>query len=242
MGEKRKSASVSSVLNKELKMPKYITPSRIENKKWLTNYAPNVAELYEGCLSMIYGNRIPGWERFVCHSIREIRNKLPVSVTGQKRFGRVNYEGKINKLCDAWNNSPDFDIDKPLADMPKSDGEQHQVISIPLKLYTEIAELIKTYEGIAVSNREKAANLFKTCLPETQGQQLTPIVKQWLNITEWFESNTHVPDDETVQYNDRELVEKFEEFESMLEILTGVRKEFFSNIDEIDEILKQTNN
>jgi hypothetical protein len=54
--------------------PSYWTPLRRELADWLRSKAPQLAELYEGALKILFEQDFPGKLRFVTHAMREIVN------------------------------------------------------------------------------------------------------------------------------------------------------------------------
>ena len=96
-----------------------------------------------------------------------------------------------------------------------------------------------------VSTREKpqdkALRLFEAVAPENKQfrEALVPIIQQWLKTTEWFMGKVHgsgKTDTECCGSDD--LLQQFELFETMLGALV---RGFFKTVDELDEILEDTN-
>jgi hypothetical protein len=60
----------------------YWTHARLELQAWLQRNAASLAELYGGAARLVYDTPLPGRVRFVCHAVREIRNRLPDVLSG----------------------------------------------------------------------------------------------------------------------------------------------------------------
>lgn len=78
--------------------PKYWAGKRLHLRKWLTELRPSLAELHVGAVELVYGPALPGRVRFICHAIREIKNRLPEVLSGAGQAGRVDYVSRMDKV------------------------------------------------------------------------------------------------------------------------------------------------
>ena len=188
---------------------------------------------------MLYDHRFPGRTRFIAHSVREIRNRLPDVIAGTQS-SRMDYVNLLDNLVTLWRRHG-FNLD----------GTQHQSVgsgqqlptssvSIPLPLYRKISTLLRDHSEKREKSIDKAARLFEAITPENQGlrSSLRPIILQWFEVTNWFMEKAHdsgVQDSET---DEEELRRRFELFELALGALV---RGFFKTIEGLDEILEDAN-
>ena len=216
----------------------YWTDRRQKIHIWLDEQAPSLAELYKGAVCLIFDQLIPGRIRFIGHAVREIRNRLPGEVSS-----RLDYTLEVNRLLRTWANH-----DLPLSNM-MSDADapispqlplSSPAVSIPSSLFVEIQLLLQKHSSIPRSNRERAKRLFERFVPEAQStpETLKLLVNQWWQTTEWFMEKTHDNGQVDTICDEKELKSRFEEFESFLSTLS---QNFYSNTDELDKILEDTN-
>lgn len=214
------------------------TGRRQEIRIWLHEQAPSLAELYEGAVCLLVGQMIPGRIRFICHAVREIRNRLPGEVSS-----RLDYTLEVNSLLQTWVNhdlplsNMMSDADAPISTQCPSPSPS---VSIPNSLFVEIQLLLQKHSSIPISNRERAKRLFERFVPEAQStpETLKLLVNQWWQTTEWFMEKTHDNGQVDAIGDEKELKSRFEEFESFLSTLS---QNFYSNTDELDKILEDTN-
>jgi hypothetical protein len=104
----------------------------------------------------------------------------------------------------------------------------------------DIVEVLSEYAAGRETNREKARRLFEgvDSKNQTARESFTPIVTQWLSVTDWFMKIVHVPVNTDAAVDAGELQRQFELFEITLGALT---REFFKTIGELDAILEKAN-
>ncbi len=104
----------------------------------------------------------------------------------------------------------------------------------------EIAVVLSEYAETRETNLEKAKRLFEGVDPQTQASSkaFTPIVTQWLEVTNWFLGVVHDSGKTDARLDTIQLQRHFELFEATLGALT---REFFKTIGDLDEILENTN-
>lgn len=217
----------------------YWSSFRLELKGWLKRNAPSLEELYDGALQILHSPRFPGRARFVAHAVREIANRLPETITGIKHQ-RFEWQNKLDGILVTWERcglSLDQSMLQPVSGR---DSALSTDVLISREAMQGIAELLSEYAAGRETNREKARQLFEGVDPKNQTarEALTPIVTQWLSVTNWFMKIVHVPVSTDAAVESSELQRKFELFEITLGALT---QEFFKTIGDLDAILENTN-
>lgn len=235
-------ANRSPVIAGGVVRPDCWTPARLELRAWLERNAPSLAELYEGAVLLMFVSPVPGRVRFVAHAVREIRNRLPDVISGVKVQGRLDYKTRLDGLSELWKRSG-LATDGCLPDSRPLDGPATPAspdILIDRHLFMEIAALIKDHITTRAKPEDAAIRLFEGVAPENQRLRdtLRPVVRQWLAITDWFMGRAHDSGAIDADCEAHHLREQFEIFEMMLAALT---RGFFSTVDDLDEILENTN-
>lgn len=219
----------------------YWTEDRLALRSWLGRNAPTLGELYQGAVEMMYGNQIPGWTWFVCHAVREIRNRLPDAIAGPKSGSSFQSKNRLDALVQAWT-AAGFSLD---GSVPGSSMTEESAlpasadIPLPRGLVEQIARLLQDHHAVRERPEEAATRLFEAAAPENAALRATlaPVTKNWIDTTEWFVEFVHVrntPD----AFPSEQLTLKFGGFEKALKSLVG---EFFAGIGEIDAILQDAN-
>lgn len=100
--------------------------------------------------------------------------------------------------------------------------------------------MIKDHIRTRQTPEDKAIQLFEALAPENQNMrnQLRPVVKQWLDVTEWFVRKAHDSGKTEDEFDIEEFIKKFELFEKILYTLI---RPFSENLEELDEILEEAN-
>ncbi len=219
----------------------YLTQSRLELHEWFNRNAPSLGELYEGALRMLYGeDNFPGKTRFVAHSVREIRNRLPDVITGQKVRGRFDCINRLDELAEDWKKAGlSLESVIPMQvtaeqSIPSSD------IRLSRKLMQKIATLLKDHVAAREKRHDTATRLFKGFTSEDQnlGNTLRPVIMQWMDVTEWFMKKTHDSGNQDNSIDGKEFIRNFELFEKTLGAL---EHGFFTTVEGLDEILEDAN-
>jgi len=216
----------------------YWTDRRQEIHAWLHEQAPSLAELYKGCVLLMFDPIVSGRITFISHAVREIRNRLPGETSK-----RLDYTQELEKLVQSWrtHNFPLENIDlvsstNPKTSLPSSSPET----LVPQRLFLEIQSLLFRHSSIRVKGRDRAVRLFEQFVPESQmtSEVLIISVNQWWQTTDWFMKRAHDNGEVDAACDEQELHSKFIEFESFLGTLS---QSFYSNTDELDEILEEAN-
>jgi hypothetical protein len=202
-----------------------------------------LGELYEGAVEMLSKNSVPGRCRFIAHAVREIGNRLPDAISGSKSGSRFEWKQQLDGLTEAWQNtgfSLDGSLPVTMAGGCTSSDSRSSDVTLPRSLYFKIAEVLYEHSRMRETRRAAATRLFEGNVPENKQlrEALDPIVRQWMDITEWFVKSVHdsgLPD----SGNDwKEFRWRFQLFEDTLTALVG---KFFTTIEGLDEILDDTN-
>ncbi|MFI5394325.1 MAG: hypothetical protein ACHQ9S_02230 [Candidatus Binatia bacterium] len=219
------------------------TPPRLELHGWLTRNAPSLAELYRGAVTLLYDSPLPGRVRFIALAVREIRNRLPDVISGAKGGGRFNWKDRLDHLVRLWTQQK-LPLDETLPGVtfsdPGPDLHGPKQVSLPVPIMRAIARLLKDHAETREKPLEAATRLFETCAPENQQLQesLRPVVKHWIEVTEWFVPNAHDTGKMDADVDETLLRRQFELFERTLVALVGG---FFVTVRELDEILEEAN-
>jgi hypothetical protein len=218
------------------------TPQRQQLKQTLARFAPSLAELYEGAVFLLFQHRLAGYTRLVGHAVREIRNRLPSAISGSMSAEQVQYKNRFDSIIEICRQIG-FPTDGTLpVAAPVSDSVQPQAVncSLPLELARPIFELVRDHESARERPKDAARRLFIGLRPENERftDALRPAITQWLEITGWFMSITHDNGRVDLDFNENDLVQKFEIFESTLRAIV---QQFFTTTDALDEILEEAN-
>ena len=216
----------------------YWTDRRRKIHAWLHEQAPSLAELYKGCVLLMFDPIVSGRITFISHAVREIRNRLPGETSN-----RLNYTDELEQLGQSWRihelpleNIGLVSSTNSKTSLPSSSPKT----LIPQQLFLEIQSLLSKHFSSRVTGRERALRLFERFVPESQtnSEVLTISVNRWWQTTEWFMKRAHDNGKVDAECDEQELHSKFIEFESFLGTLS---QSFYSNTDELDEILEEAN-
>ncbi len=171
----------------------YWTEERLQLKAWFERNAPSLGELYEGSLRMMFDTTFPGRSTLISHAVREIRNRLPDVVSGERGKPTFQYKNRLNKLLKQWRMNG-FLLDDSLPESFTSQGSNlTNNIPIPRCLFIEISTMLKDYDDIKGSKKEAAMRLYRSLSPDEVNSRkfLDQVVNMWLNITSRFEGKAH---------------------------------------------------
>ena len=199
----------------------------------LQRNAPSLAELYEGAVTLLY-NPLPGHVRFIAHAVREIRNRLPDAIAGPTKEKRpLQYKN----ILDAIVKLPGART--LIADIGDTTAPLTTTITIDRKLATRVAQLLQDHLTTREKTIDAARRLFQTIAPEnTARETLTPVLRHWINTTEWFMRLTHDNNQTDNQCPTQELQHEFTMFESAI---AAAIKPFFDTLEDLDAILEDAN-
>lgn len=193
---------------------------------------PDLAELYEGAIRIIEEDNFPGCGRFICHSVREIRNRLTDIVAGRLDVEHLNYKDEVEGLAKAWGNAGLGSVYEKHKKNEKIESSQ----KIPREVSVRIEQLLEKHKKVAYTNREKMRMLLVELEPENKTLQgsLSPVVDVLFRETEWFVDRAHVGK----EIGRSDLVEHFERYEQALYNIIGY---FYEGMDDIERITKTAN-
>jgi hypothetical protein len=217
--------------------------NRLDLLTWFRRNAPSLGELYEGAVEMLFKNSMPGRARFIAHAVREIGNRLPDVIAGSKSASRFEWKQQLDGLTEAWQKaglSLDGSLPVTMAGSRTASDSRSSDVTLPRSLYLKVTEVLYEHSQTRETRRSVAIRLFEGSVPENKQlrETLGPIVRQWMEITEWFVKSVHdsgIPDNG----NDwGEFIRRFHLFEDTLTALVG---KFFTTIEGLDEILDEAN-
>jgi len=221
--------------------PNFWTRERQELYLWFERNAPSLGELYKGAVEMVFNEIFPGRVRFVSHAVREIRNRLPDVIAGPVSTNQVQYINRLDDLSKIWKKEG-LSLDGSLP-IKVTNNEQIPLIkevTIPVKIYKEIAKLIRDHEEARKKPYEEFRRLFQAVDPRNKEAEATlrPRIDNLLKNTEWFVARTHDRGKVDAEMDGNELKKNFEIFERALLAIIG---SFYKTLEDLDEILEETN-
>jgi hypothetical protein len=200
--------------------------------EWLKEQDECLGELYEAAVRMVEDDSFPGRKRLICHAVREIRNRLPEVVGAKGIKKRVDNTKELKELTELWESEGIQSV------YQKDNGncETVEEYRVSGKLLKQVGRLVQ--EDIEVKGR-KEHNVKQLLMAlETENKKwegtLGPVVKLWVDETEWFVSRVHVG----AAIDDTELIGHFERVENVLLSLKGY---FYEGMDKIKEIVESAN-
>ncbi len=196
---------------------------------WLQKVGPELAELYEGSVKMKEDASFSGRGRFICHAVREIRNRLPDEVSGKLEIKRLEYKDEVEGLAKAWEK-------EGLEGVYEKEGRGQNQQKVPRDVLVLVNLLIRKHRKVAYTNREKAKMLMVELEPENKALQVSlyPVADAWFRETEWFVDRAHVGK----EIDKDDLVTHFQRFENVLYSLIGY---FYEGMEDIERIIKNAN-
>ncbi|MHC4647741.1 MAG: hypothetical protein ACYTBJ_19925 [Planctomycetota bacterium] len=219
--------------------------SMVENKKWvvmdegqrrilqwLRDVDAGLAELYEGCVRMIKDRSFGGRERFICHAVREIRNRLPEAVAGKHAVERLEYKEEVRCIAEAWERAGLEGVYEMQSDRRGQEPEER----VAREVLVRVGRLVRRHREVEGRKEENARRLYIELEPENEQLRgsLGPVVRKWVDETEWFVQRAHVGK----IVSEEELVGHFERFENVLANLVGY---FYEGLEEIEGVVENAN-
>jgi hypothetical protein len=170
--------------------------------EWLAGQDERLSELYRGALQLKTEKAFPAKHQLIAHCLREIINRLPEAISGQKITSRVDYPKHLNGLINDWEQQYN-----PI----RVDNENNGTTITP-ELAKKIDKLVKDHEDGARKNIEKGEILFQLD-PENAKEKecVDPLRKRWTEIGRLFVGICH--GDGT---SDPEINDKIKTFEDIL--------------------------
>ena len=216
-------------------------PSRVELRDWSRREAPSLGDLYEAAVELLYQQPLPGRIRMIAHAAREITNRLPDYLSGERVGKRLDYATRMDGIEERWNKHKQMSSPSASESSPVSLSSQD--IQIPAELYNELDLLISDHRAARQRPLDAAQRLYEGLDPENNmkmGDTLRPVLLQWVAITKWFTGHAHDggKGKRDGDYDWDEVKRKFELMELSLRSIVGA---FFVAVNELDEILAETN-
>jgi|GEM_PF-966412 len=199
--------------------------ARIDKEKELAN-------LYEGAAKLFTDGGFPGRERFICHAVREIGNRLPQAVGGGTAREYLQYNKEVEGLAGVWEG-------RGLAGVHiggDREAPTDATVGVPVEVAVMVERLVEKHRAVLGRRKHNAKQLFLSLEPENEKftASLLPVVGQWLDITKWFGERAHVGSD----INPDELASYFEKFETVLDSLGSY---FYEGLDHIEKMVSGLN-
>jgi hypothetical protein len=208
---------------------------QLELLAWLRRNAPSLAELYEGAVLMLQ-TRPPGHVRLVAHAVREIRNRLPDYVSKVESGGPLDYKSRIDGIVDVWRRAGLLPSDFATSGLPTIDT----TTPVPKTAATAVLKLLRDHESARAKPSQTARRLFTSAAPENLEalDALEPVIQHWLDVTQWFMKRAH--DDRRCDADcpRQDLEHQFMLFEKTL---MAIVRQFYTTVDELDQILEDAN-
>ncbi len=200
--------------------------------EWLNEQDECLCELYEAAVRMVEDDSFPGRKRLICHAVREIRNRLPEKVGAEGIRKRVDYTKEVGELAMLWENEGVQSI------YQKDSGNYEPVAEYRVSgtFLKQVEQLVQGHMGVGGRKKHNAKQLLMALETENKKWEgtLGPVVKQWLDVTEWFVSRVHVGR----AIDDEKLMMHFESFEG---VLLSLIEYFYEGMDKIKEIVESAN-
>lgn len=228
--------------NSPLETAHYWNEHRAEIYLWFQKDAPSLGELYVGALHMLYEQPLAGWSRFVSHTVREIRNRLPEIISGIRSAGSVQYVNRLDEIAVMWKREGlPLDGSLPTSVTQSNDIPTESIpIPLPHRIFGRISLLINEHDAGRIRSADSAKRLFLG--PDREflevSDSLRPVINQWLQITGWFMGKAHDSGKTDNSVDIEEFRRQFELFEATLGALL---RGFFTTIGELDAILEEAN-
>jgi hypothetical protein len=218
-------------------------PSRVELRDWFQREAPSLGDLYEGAVGLLYQHQLPGRIRMIALAVREIGNRLPDYLTGERVGGRLDYVNRVDRIEEKWNKHKEMNPSPREESQSKTLSSSSQDIPIPCDLFNELDLLIRDHGVARQRPLDAARRLYEGLDPENikkMGDTLRPVLLQWVEITKWAVSHVHDSGKgkRDSDYDWDEIRGKFELMELSLRSIVGA---FFVAVRELDEVLEETN-
>jgi hypothetical protein len=200
--------------------------------KWLGGQEPGLAEVYGGAVRMMTDKTFPGRGRFICHAVREIRNRLADAVAGRGEVRRLDYTSEVEAISDAWNRAGLGGVyQKQGGKTDEAPGQR-----VPSEVLVLVDTLVSRHRDIKHRKEDNATRLLTALEPENEQLRgsLAPVVKLWNDETEWFVKRAHVGK----PVAEDELVTHFKTFET---VLRSFRRYFYEGLEEVAQLLGKAN-
>ena len=208
---------------------------RTELLKWFRVNAKSLADSYEGAVKMLEDRSFPGRVHFIGHAVRDIADRLgaalELGLEGGK-ISRVQHEKHLDPIAKDW---PELQT----INEHDEDGVVQDRISIEYNLAIKIDSLVSDHRARR-KRRSNSEHLFRYLMRKepTKTDVNMRLVSALEEVRGWFMEHTHFRADKAPVNVESELQSQFRKFEEMLYSFVG---NFFTIVEEIDEILRESN-
>lgn len=201
---------------------------------WLEEKKPDLASTYRGALLLLRSAPDPGHERtrimLVCHSMREVMNRLPTAVMLGR--GSVNGERikKHKKSADQVRELPKLRVDYPDVDLT----QEAENILVPRQVAVTLGNLI---DAAIYEDQRRLGDLAAFLTDDANPKH--PAVSEWRDLSEYFTRWAHLRDQaEEAVPSDNELIQRVRVFEDHVD---AIRLAFFESKAVIEDLLAAAN-
>lgn len=219
-------------------------PDQERIAEWLSERAPQLADVYRGAIHMLENPSIPGRQHFICHAARDIGNRTPELVAETAKIKRVEMTDELVRLEELWTTNRLDQLEFSSASAAaRNEGiaQPRAELPVPYLVFRQIQSVIILQRQVSENRRAKVIKMLEAFAPENKNRSeiLFPLSDQWMELTGWFVANTHAGN-KPGMVDERELQSRFRALEDFLHtIIRGAL--FFGPVDTLDEILEHTN-
>lgn len=191
---------------------------------------PAYADVFGGAV-IILGQRSPGYVTFVAHAGREIMNGLARAYRGDRQ-SQVQYVQDLDQIAIKWN-------DQWGASTGFSNTPEPSYHKIP----HETCKLLKSLIDDHRAGRERSEEINEAFFSEfleyrDEGDIPNNFVEEWKRTKKWFLEHAHTREKVFDADVETEIGKHFQHLESLLYVAA---RSPYSRIEELDEILDETN-
>jgi hypothetical protein len=198
---------------------------------WFRAKAKPLAEAYEGAIRMLADTSIPARIQFIAHAVRDIANLLPNVLNPQSKRRRIEYDRKLDSIAS---------LSPGLGELNEPGNVQDQsVITIKYEVALIIDSLVIEHrdQRQKPSNSERLIQILMENEP-ARADINRRLVSDFEKTRRWFMELAHFRECESPRVDELVLQSQFAKFEGILHSFVG---DFFTTIEELDEILQQAN-
>lgn len=202
--------------------------------EWLEEQKPELGSAYRAAMALLVGSPDAGHERtrilLICHSMREVINRLPTAVM----LGRGTLDrravGKHKASSDQVRSLPQLRVEYPDLDLTQ-DAEN---VPVPREVAVALEKLI---DAAVYEDQRRLSDLAAFLTDDANPKH--PAVREWRGLSEYFTKWAHLRDrsDESVP-SDQQLTEKIRVFEDHVD---AIRLAFFASKSVIEDLLAAAN-